>query len=309
MHTQFNTSSVQGGNTGSSANLTSYLDKEQQNEWFSATENGVKTKDVTADIDQNGKGQLGKDDWKFIEVEYNPSQKEQQVIIEQATGRTDVTEWNQLTKDEQQKVKGEFTEYVRDAQHIQAKNYNRENINSGADLKYYGKIETQRKYKGTDERVKRGEVKQGQLKEGLNMHVHIVQSRKAIDKKTKLSPTSKHRGASNKNKIQQGFNRNEFYNKLEQRFDEKYSHNRDVKESFEWQKANKLNRLEDKKELESKAKTGEKKSEREELLQKMKDRPIERKPPKRQEITQAERIRIKRHEKQQERRNNRGMSR
>lgn len=309
MHTQFNTSSVQGGNTGSSANLTSYLDKEQQNEWFSATENGVKTKDVTADIDQNGKGQLGKDDWKFIEVEYNPSQKEQQTIIENATGRTDVTEWNQLSQAEQNKVKGEFTEYVRDAQHIQAQNYARDNIQGGTDLKYYGKVETQRKYKGTDERVKSGEVKQGQLKEGLHLHAHIVQSRKASDKKTKLSPTSKHRGASNKNKIQQGFDRNEFYNKLEQRFDERYSHNRDVKESFEWQKANKLNRLEDKKELESKAQTSDKKSEKAELLQKMKERPIERKQPKKQEISQSERIRIKRHEKQQERRNDRGMSR
>lgn len=309
MHTQFNTSSVQGGNTGSSSNLTSYLDKEQQNEWFNATENGIKTKEVTAEIDQNGKGQLGKDDWKFVEIEYNPSQKEQQIIIEQATGRTDVTEWSQLSKEEQHKVKGEFAEYVRDAQHIQARNYARENIKSGADLKYYGKIETQRKYKGTDERVKRGEVKQGQLKEGLNMHAHIVQSRKATDKKTKLSPTSKHRGSSNKNKIQQGFDRNQFYNKLEQRFDEKYSYNRDVKESFEWQKANKLNRLEDKKELENKAQTGEKKNEREELLQKIKERPIERKQPKRQEITQSERIRIRQHEKQQERCNDRGMSR
>lgn len=309
MHTQFNTSSVQGGNTGSSANLTSYLDKEQENGWFNSEEKDIKTKDVTAEIDQNGKGQLGKDDWKFVEVEYNPSQKEQQVIIENATGRTDVTEWNQLSQEEKEKVKGEFSEYVRDAQHIQAKNYARENIKSGSDLVYFAKIETQRRYKGTDERVKKGEIKQGQLKEGLNMHAHIVQSRKASDKKTKLSPTSKHRGASSKNKIQQGFDRNAFYNKLEQRFDEKYSHNRDVKESFEWQKANKLNRLEDKKELENKAQTGNKKNEREELLQKIKERPIERKKPKRQEITQSERIRIRRHEKQQERRNDRGMSR
>lgn len=309
MHTQFNTSSVQGGNTGSSANLTSYLDKEQENGWFNSEEKDIKTKDVTAEIDGMGRAGLKKHEWGFIEVEYNPSQKEQEIIIENATGRTDVTEWNQLSQEEKEKVKGEFAEYVRDAQHIQAKNYARENIKSGADLVYFAKIETQRRYKGTDERVKKGEIKQGQLKEGLNMHAHIIQSRKASDKKTKISPMARPRKISEKNPVKAGFDRNEFYNKVEQRFDEKYSHNRDVKESFEWKKANKFNRLEDKKQLENKAHTGDKKNEREELLQKMKERPIERKKPKRQEITQSERMRIKRHEKQQERRNDRGMSR
>lgn len=294
MHTKFSTSSVKGGNTGSSASLTNYLDKEQENNWFNATENDIKTKTVQTEIDQNGKGQLGKEDWKFVEIEYNPSQKEQQEIIQHATGRADVTEWNQLSTEDKLKVKGEFAEYVREAQHIQAKNYNRENIQDGTDLKYYGKIETERKYKGTDERVKNGKVKQGELKEGLNMHAHIIQSRKANDRKTKLAPTSKHRGSSTKNKIQQGFDRNEFINKVEQKFDERYNYNRPLKESFEWQKANKLNRLDVKNELEKNAQQKEEPKERQELLSRMAQREIPT---------------IQQQNKQQERRNDRGMSR
>ena len=252
MYTQFNTSSLKGGNTGSSGNLVNYLDKEQQNEWFNDESKKIDSSTVKTEIDRYGKGQLGKEQWKFVEVEYNPSQQEQQQIIYESTGRNDVKEWNELSSAEQEKVKADFKEYVIEAQTIQAKNYNRENIKNGADLKYYGKVETQRKYKGTDQEVKQGKAKQGDLKKGLNLHAHIVQSRKAKNKKTKLSPESKHKKESSKNVIKQGFNRNEFYNKIEQKFDEKFDFKRDVKQSFEWQKANKLNRLDEKKNLENK---------------------------------------------------------
>ena len=252
MYTQFNTSSVKGGNTGSSGNLVNYLDKEQQNEWFNDESKKIDSSTVKTEIDRYGKGQLGKEQWKFVEVEYNPSQQEQQQIIYESTGRNDVKEWNELSSAEQEKVKADFKEYVIEAQTIQAKNYNRENIKNGADLKYYGKVETQRKYKGTDQEVKQGKAKQGDLKKGLNLHAHIVQSRKAKNKKTKLSPESKHKKESSKNVIKQGFNRNEFYNKIEHKFDEKFDFKRDVKQSFEWQKANKLNRLDEKKNLENK---------------------------------------------------------
>lgn len=296
MNTQFNTTSTGGGNTGSSANLTSYLDKEQENAWFNATDKDIKTENVTAEIDGMGRGGMKKEEWGFIEIEYNPSAKEQQTIIETATGRTDVNDWNQLSQTEKEQVKAEFAEFVRDAQDIQAKNYGRDKVQCGEDLKYFAKIETQRKYKGLDERVKRGEVKQGQLKEGLNMHAHIIQHRKTADKKTKLSPQAKARKQSKANPSKAGFDRNAFYNKLEQRFDQKYSHNREVKETFEWQKANKLNRREDKQLLEERAKGTEHKTQRAELLEKMQNRPIEK-----QQHTNRN--------QQQQRRNDRGMSR
>jgi hypothetical protein len=240
MYTSF---SKGGGNTGSCSNLANYLDKEQENGWFNDTEKNIQSEVVVASIDQNGKGQLGKEEWKFIEVEYNPSQKEQQAIIEHATGKSGITDLNQLSKVEVEKVKDEFKEFVKDSQTLQAKNYNRENIKSGSDLVYYGKIETQRKYKGDDPKVKSGEVKQGDLKEGLQMHSHLIQSRKTLDKK-KISPLSKHKGQSSKNKIQQGFNRNDFINKVEVKFDTKFEHKRELSETFEMQKAVKKNDLE-----------------------------------------------------------------
>jgi len=295
MNTQFNTTSSGGGNTGSSANLTSYLDKEQENAWFNATEKDIKTEKVTAEIDGMGRGGMKKEEWGFIEIEYNPSAKEQQTIIQTATGRSDVSDWNQLNQGEKEQVKAEFAEFVRDAQDIQAKNYGREKVQGGEDLKYFAKIETQRRYKGLDERVKRGEVKQGQLKEGLNMHAHIVQHRKTSDKKTKLSPQAKAREQSKANPSKAGFDRNSFYNKLEQKFDQKYSHSREIKETFEWQKANKLNRREDKQLLEDRARGTGEKNQREELLHKMQNRPIEK-----QQETKID---------QQQRRNDRGMSR
>lgn len=244
MVTKTNSSSIGGSNTGSCANLTSYLDKEQENGWFNATENGIDTEKVTAEIDGQGRGGIKKQEWGFIEIEYNPSQAEQQQIIYQSTGISDVSDWKQLTQGEQEKVKESFKEYVREAQDIQAKNYGREKVKSGEDLKYYAKIETQRKYKGTDQAVKNGEVRQGQLKEGLNMHAHIVQHRKTVDKKTKLSPQANAKKSSKNNPSKAGFDRNGFYNKLEQSFDKRYNYERSTEQTFEWKKANKLNRLE-----------------------------------------------------------------
>ena len=238
MHTKF---SPAGSNTGSSKGLANYLDKEQANGWFDHEKDAIKSEEVVQQIDQNGKGQLGKDDWKFVEVEYNPSHKEQQKMVETATGKKDVNSLGELNAREREAVKDEFRQYVRAAQDSQAKNYNRENINKGADLKYYAKIETQRKYKGTDEAVQSGKVKQGDLKKGLNMHAHIIQSRKAADRKTKLSPLSQHRKQSHKNKIQQGFDRNKFAKQIEKDFDKKFSYSRDVKETLEYKKANKSN--------------------------------------------------------------------
>jgi hypothetical protein len=296
MITNFNSTSKGGSNTGSCGNLTSYLDKEQENAWFNATDKDIKTEKVTAEIDGMGRGGIKKHEWGFIEIEYNPSTKEQQNIIETATGRTDVSDWNQLSQSEKEQVKAEFAEFVRDAQDIQAKHYGRDKVQGGEDLKYFAKIETQRKYKGLDERVKKGEVKQGQLKEGLNMHAHIVQHRKTIDKKTKLSPEATSKEISKKNPVKAGFDRNGFYNKIEQRFDQKYSHNREVKETFEWRNAKKNNRKEDMQLLEERAKGTGHKTQRAELLQKMQNRPIE----KQQQTNRNQ---------QQQRRNDRGMSR
>jgi len=252
MQHQFNSQSTKGDkNTGSSSNLTNYLDKEVQNDWFNAEQQGIKTDQVTNEIDSNAKGGVKKTDIKFYEVQYMPSHKEQQQIIEHATGKKDISDWQQLSPGEQEKVKASFAEYVREAQNIQARNFNKEGIESGKDLKYFAKIETQRKFKGTDEAVKSGKYKQGDLKPGLQMHAHVIQSRKTADKKRMISPMANARKVSAKNPVKAGFDRQAFTNNIEQAFDNKYNHTREIKETYEWHKANKFNRLDRKTELEN----------------------------------------------------------
>lgn len=251
MYASFNIADRKGNsNTGSCQKLGNYLDKEIKNQWFNDHENEVKTQEVISEIDRYGKGQLGKNDWKFVEIEYSPSQKEQLQIVKKATGREDVHDWQQLNNEEKQKTIDEFKIYVCKAQSEQAKNYNRENLNDSSDLKWYGKIETERRYKGYDEEVKSQEKKSGELKEGLQIHCHIIQSRKAYDKETKISPLSKNRSQSDKNKIQQGFDRNKFYSRVDELFDKEFNYERELNEVFEYQKACKYNRLEEKLRLE-----------------------------------------------------------
>lgn len=251
MYASFNIADRKGNsNTGSCQKLGNYLDKEIENEWFNEREKDVDTKEVVSEIDSYGRGHLGKNDWKFIEVEYSPSQKEQMEITRNATGREDVRDWEQLNDEEKQKTIDEFKIYVCKAQSEQAKNYNRENLNDSSDLKWYGKIETERRYKGYDEEVKSREKKSGELKEGLQMHCHIIQSRKAYDKETKISPLSKHRSQSDNNNIKQGFDRNKFYSRVDELFDREFNYERELNEVFEYQKACKYNRLEEKLRLE-----------------------------------------------------------
>tara|TARA_B100002049_G_scaffold236470_1_gene223276 strand:- start:5869 stop:6750 length:882 start_codon:yes stop_codon:yes gene_type:complete len=252
MQHQFNSQSTKGDkNTGSSSNLTNYLDKEVENNWFNGEQQGIKTDQVKIEIDSNAKGGVKKTDIKFYEVQYMPSHKEQQQIIKHATGKKDISDWRQLSPGEQEKVKASFAEYVREAQNIQARNFNKEGIESGKDLKYFAKIETQRKFKGTDEAVKQGRAKQGDLKPGLQMHAHVIQSRKTADKKRMISPMANARKVSAKNPVKAGFDRQAFTNNIEQAFDKKYNHTREIKETYEWQKANKFNRLDRKIELEN----------------------------------------------------------
>lgn len=219
------------GNVGSCERLANYLDKEIKGDWFGQSTENDSTKYVVRTIDKNGKGQLKKTDWKFCEVEYCPSFKEQQHLIKLATGRN-VTDWAELTAEEQQKTKALFMDFVRKAQDKQAEHYQRKGISTGADLVWFGKIETQRQYKGFDKEVKQGKARRNEVKKGLHLHCHIIQSRKGADKKTILSPLSSNRRATTKNKIQQGFDRNGFKIKLEHLFDERFAYQRKQDETF-----------------------------------------------------------------------------
>lgn len=234
MYNSFTSNSAKGGNLGSCKRLADYLDKEQKNNWFNHEELDINSRYVIKEIDRYGKGQIKKHQWKFCEIEYCPSHEEIEHLIYKATGRTGLEDWEELTPEEQEEVKGYFIDFVRIAQDSQAENYNRSGINSGADLKWFAKIETIRRYRGYDEEVKQGIAKSGERKKGFHLHCHIIQSRKAMDKKTQISPLSKNKNVSKTNNIKQGFDRNRFKTQLEKDFDTLYQYKRGSWETFEF---------------------------------------------------------------------------
>ena len=227
--------SPNGNNSGSCGELANYLDKEVQGEFFSHDTDGYTSKEVTEDLDQHRKGQLAARAAKFYEISYSPSHEEQQHMIFKATGKEDIQSLDQLNRQELQATKVEFQKFIRAVQDEQAKLYGRDSVNSGADLKYYAKIETQRTHKGFDPEVKYGSKKQGMRKDGLHLHAHIIQSRKAADKKTLLSPNANSKQRTNK--VLHGFNRTAFYTQAEKAFDRSTGYERSVSDTFEYKNA------------------------------------------------------------------------
>lgn len=59
---------------------------------------------------------------------------------------------------------------------------------------WYGKLEHFRYYKHNDPEVKNGLRKKGEAKEGEQMHIQIIVTRKDITNKIKLSPMNNSRG-------------------------------------------------------------------------------------------------------------------
>jgi hypothetical protein len=90
----------------------------------------------------------------------------------------------------------EIRNYTRKIMEIYAANFKgiKDDKNlKGKDMAYFAKIEFNRYYKGNDDEVKNGSVKQGDKKPGNNLHVHIVVSRKDKSNKYKISPLVKNK--------------------------------------------------------------------------------------------------------------------
>lgn len=78
-------------------------------------------------------------------------------------------------------------------------------------------------------------IEQGMEKPGLQTHVHLIVSRKDKSNSVSLSPGSKYKSSEvmfNGKLVRRGFDRDNFFQKAEQRFDEKFSFNRNFVESY-----------------------------------------------------------------------------
>lgn len=211
--------SATGGNKGSSAKLVNYLEKENKGKktaekgwFFSHEKDKVSVQSVIDQLDNNKK-KLKHKEAKFYMLNISPSQKELAHI-----------------GNDPEKLKA----YTRKVMDEYARNFNR-GI-EGKDLLYFAKIEHERRYKGNDPAVKAGTAKQGDLKPGLQTHIHVIVSRKDRYNERQFSPLTNHKGPQS-GAVSGGFNRSVFFQKAEQAFDRITGYKRELEESYMYRNA------------------------------------------------------------------------
>ena len=192
-------------NAGSSRRLANYLEHEDLERmekgiytegFFNLTEDNIYKSKVIKDIDANI-GQLLKTDAKFYAIHVSPSKKEIQ-----AMGNTEQEQAEAMKR------------YIREVFIPEyAKNFNKEL--SATEIKFYGKIHFDRSRSNNE----------------LNIHCHLIVSRKDQVNKKKLSPLTNHKNTKN-GIIKGGFDRVNLFLQLEQGFDKLFNYNRQPKESF-----------------------------------------------------------------------------
>lgn len=229
------TDNKEAANKGSSSGLVHYLEKENriynQDEpeyWFNGQQVRIDPYVAMRTIDNNI-AKLGKDDAKFFLLNISPSQKEIAFLKGQYG--------DEGAKDQ---MKG-FAVRVMDAY---AQNFKREGINSHEDLIWFGKLENYRYYAHNDPEVKRGVKKRGDRKEGEQMHVQVIVSRKDATNKIKLSPMNTSRGKNEDHSKKMGqFDRVAFKQCGEILFDELFEFDRQPKDTMAYANAQKNGNL------------------------------------------------------------------
>ena len=221
-------------NAGSCRQLASYMEHEDLERmekgiytdgFFNLIEDNIYKSKVIKDIDTNT-GQLLKTDAKFYAIHISPSEKELQ-----AMGNTEEEQAEAMKR------------YVREVFILEyAKNFNKGL--SEADIKFYGKIHFDRSRSHNE----------------LNMHCHLIVSRKDQANKKKLSPLTNHKNSKN-GVIKGGFNRVNLFQQADQGFDKLFSYNRQLSESFDYHNTMKNGSISEQLELQNQNFTEEKKKE------------------------------------------------
>ena len=191
-------------NAGSSRQLASYMEHEDLERmekgiytdgFFNLTDDNIYKSQIIKDIDSNI-GQLLKTDAKFFAIHISPSENELR-----AMGNT-----------EQEKAEA-MKRYIREVFIPEyAKNFNKGL--SGADIKFYGKIHFDRSRSDNE----------------LNMHCHLIVSRKDQSNKKKLSPLTNHKNTK-KGPIKGGFDRKSLFQQAELGFGRLFNYDKQLTES------------------------------------------------------------------------------
>ena len=219
-------------NAGSSRQLASYMEHEDLERmkkgiytdgFFNLTEDNIYKSKVIKDIDTNI-GQLLKNDAKFFAIHVSPSEKELQAMGNTEQEQAEAMKW-----------------YIREVFIPEyAKNFNKGL--SEEDIKFYGKIHFDRNRSENE----------------LNMHCHLIVSRKDQTNKKKLSPLTNHKNTKN-GVIKGGFDRVNLFRQAEQGFDKLFGYDRQLSESFDYHNTMKNGSISEQLELQNQNFTGEKK--------------------------------------------------
>lgn len=219
-------------NASSSRQLANYLEHEDLERmekgiyaegFFNLTEDNIYKSKVIKNIDSNI-GQLLKADAKFFAIHVSPSEKE---LL--AMGNS-----------EQEQAEA-MKHYIREVFIPEyAKNFNKGL--SEEDIKFYGKIHFDRSRSENE----------------LNMHCHLIVSRKDQTNKKKLSPLTNHKNTKN-GVIKGGFDRVNLFQQAEQGFDKLFGYDRQQSESFDYHNTMKNGSISEQLELQNQMFTGEKK--------------------------------------------------
>ena len=203
-------------NVGSSRQLANYMEHEDLERmekgtyidgFFNLTEDNIYKSKVIKDMDTNI-GQLLKIDAKFYSIHVSPSEKELR-----AMGNTE---------QEQAEAMKRYIRKVFIPEY--AKNFNKGL--SEIDIKFYGKIHFDRNRSDNE----------------LNIHCHLIVSRKDQANKKKLSPLTNHKNTK-KGAVKGGFDRVNLFQQAEQGFNKLFGYDRQQSESFNYHNTMKNNSI------------------------------------------------------------------
>ena len=231
------TDSETASNKGSSADLVHYLEKENRldrkkapEHWFNTSKDNVQAYEVRTTLDNNV-AKLGKIDSKFFLLNISPSQKE-------------IKHLKELYGEDGAKT--QLKKYAQTVMNEYARNFKRPGIESGKDLLWFGKFENHRYYNHHDPEVKQGIRKRGERKEGEQMHIQVIVSRKDITNRIKLSPMNNSRGNNSEHSKKVGqFDRSAFKTSGERIFDQQFGFDRQLTETFWYANTQKNGKLQE----------------------------------------------------------------
>lgn len=235
------TDKKEAANKGSSATLVHYLEKENRlpekkipERWFNGVARGIQPHEVYRSIDGNV-AKLGKSDAKFFLVNISPSQKE----IAFLTERFGKEGARQQLKDFAVRVMDEY-----------AKNFKRDGVAGQQDLLWFAKLEDHRYFSFNDAEVKKGERMRGEKKDGEQIHIQVIVSRKDITNRIKLSPQNTSKGKNEEHSKKMGqFDRLAFKQSGEALFDEMFGFDRGLRDSLAYANVQKNGTLSQREEL------------------------------------------------------------